>query len=221
MIGRGARRALHLARRLVVLEIGIWRSLALWTLRRVPGRTPGARTFTYAKEVTPVLLAFVFVSALELPVVHLLIPWETVRLALLVLGVWGLLWMAGYLAALRVHQHVLDDRGLRIRSGTRLDLPIAWEQVADVRVVRGRTPSDHTVVVEGTRADVPMLKQVRVAVRLTGPTPVALPAGEHVLEEVRFYADDPKALVAAAREHLGRQAEGVVGPEGWAPASRS
>ena len=54
-------------------ELGIWRSLAVWLLRlrRVPA---GATAFSYAGVVTPLFIVFIAVSAIELPVLHLLLP---------------------------------------------------------------------------------------------------------------------------------------------------
>ncbi len=46
------------------------------------------------------MAAFIFVSVLELVVVHLLLPWETVRLIADVLSIWGLVWMVGFLASM-------------------------------------------------------------------------------------------------------------------------
>ena len=99
MVVGALRRAFSLVRRFVILEIGIWRSLFLWVTRRVSGQGPAVEVFSYAKELAPLMGAFIFVSAIELPVVHVLLPWETVRLVLLVLSVWGLLWMIGFRAA--------------------------------------------------------------------------------------------------------------------------
>jgi hypothetical protein len=160
----------------VTLEIGIWRSLFFWVARRVPGHGPGAQSFAYAKQVTPLLVAFIVVSAVELPVVHLLLPWDTVRLIVLVLSVWGLLWMVGFLAGMKVFRHLLDDTGLRIRSGATVDIHIPWDAIKGVTSRRGGAPTGKSVDVE--RGD----------------------DGE--VTEVRFYADDARALVAAAQERL-------------------
>jgi hypothetical protein len=206
MIARAARRGLGLLRWLVRLEIGIWRSLFLWITRRIPGRGPGIQSFSYAKEESPLIGAFVFVSALELPVAHLLIPWEPVRLALLIVGVWGLLWMIGFLASVRVFRHLLDDSSLRVRRGTGLDVTLRWEDIATVRAARGRVPTNRLVHLDdgehGTIARVAVLKQTRVAVALRQPTAVALPDEPTVISEIHFYVDNPRALVAAASEHL-------------------
>jgi hypothetical protein len=126
------RRAYALMRWFVILEVGIWRSLFLWVTRRVAGRGPGVEAFSYAKDLAPLLGAFIFVSLIELPVVHVLLPWETVRLVAVVLGVWGLLWMVGFLASMKVFPRLLDDDGLRVRNGTSVDIRVPWDAVASV-----------------------------------------------------------------------------------------
>lgn len=206
--GDGARagRAFSLLRWLVTLEIGIWRSLFLWVTRRVPGQGPGVQAFPYARDVVPIMGAFIFVSLLELPVVHLLLPWDTVRLVALVLSVWGLLWMVGFLASMKVFPHLLDDDGLRVRHGTTVDVRIPWEAIASVTSRRGSVPARKTVSVErsddGIVLNVAVLKQTKVDVVLHQPTRVDLPDGTEEMTAVRFYVDNPRALVAAARERL-------------------
>ena len=116
-------RAFSGARWLVRLEIGIWRSLILWVTRRKPGQGPGVQAFPYSRDVAPIMGAFIFVY---------------------VLSVWGLLWMIGFLAGMRVFPHLLDDHGLRVRHGTTLDLRIPWEAVATVRARRGSVPTQRT-----------------------------------------------------------------------------
>jgi hypothetical protein len=188
---------------LVRLEIGIWRSLFLLVTRRVHGRGPGVQVFAYHRQIAPVIAAFIFVSMIELPVVHLLIPWETVRLMVLVLSVWGLLWMVGLLASVKVFPHLLDQRGLRIRYGTMADVAIPWEAVASINARRGRVDTQRRVHVEGPVLSVPVMKQTRVEVKLREPTAVRLPGGTEEVSELRFYADDPRGLVASARERAG------------------
>ncbi len=204
------RKAGSLARRFVVLEIGIWRSLALWATRRVSGRGPGVETFTYGRQVSPLITAFIFVSLVELPVVHLLLPWETVRLVADVLSVWGLLWMLGLRAGVHVFPHLMDGEGVRIRYGTSVDLRVPWEAVASVRGRRGSVATGKTVVVErdgdAVVVNVAVMKLTRVEIELHGPTAIALPGGvAEAVTHVRLYADDPAAFVACARAHLGER----------------
>ena len=200
------RRAFALVRWLVTLEIGIWRSLFLWVTRRVSGLRPGVQAFSYSKDIVPIMGAFIFVSLIELPVVHVLLPWDTVRLVVVVLSIWGLLWMIGLLASMKVFPHLLDDAGLRIRYGTSADVRVPWEAVASVTSRRHSAPTRQTVQVErgddGAVLSVAVLKQTKVDVVLHRPTAIALPGGAEEITEVRLYADDPRGFVAAARERL-------------------
>jgi hypothetical protein len=88
--------------------------------------------------------------------------------------------------------------------------------VASVAVRRRRLPTGKSVQVErtedGTAVAVNVLKRTRVDVVLRGPTTLLLPDGPQEVTEVRFDADDPAGIVAAARERLGDRS-----PEGAAP----
>jgi Bacterial PH domain len=196
----------RLLRWLVVTEIGVWRSLFLWVTRRVPGDGPGVERFSYARDVTPLIAAFIFVSLIELPVVHLLIPWDTARLALLIVSVWGVLWMVGYLAGVRVFPHLLDDQGIRIRYGTSADIRIPWEAVAGVSAQRRNLEHGRHVSVTGGVVSVAVTKMTKVDVALHGPTMLELPDGPEEVAEVRLYVDEPRSFVVSAnrRREAGR-----------------
>jgi hypothetical protein len=179
-----------LARRLLVAELGSWRSLLLWVSRRTAGvGTP----HPYAGALTMILLLFTAMAAIETVVLHVVLPWDAVRLVCDVVSIWGLLWMLGYFASVRVHPHLVTDDALRVRSGTSVDLVVPWSQVD--AVVKQRHPFDSSkrlLVADGVAA-VPVLKETNVVVRLTSPLTVR---GDDVTE-VRLFADDPAALVSA------------------------
>ncbi|MGW5667805.1 hypothetical protein [Micromonospora sp. NPDC003776] len=84
-------------------EIGMWRSLFRWLLRRPQTTEPGAEVFGYVGVVQPILIAFIVLSAVEIPIFDLILrhtlPWPSVRTVVLALGVWGLLWMIGLFAS--------------------------------------------------------------------------------------------------------------------------
>lgn len=198
--------ALSLARRAVAYELGMWRSLFRWILRRPLAPTPGAAVFGYAGVVTPIFGVFIGLSAIELPILHLILPWETVRLVADALGFYGLFWMIGLLASLRVHPHVVGDPGLRIRYGTTVDVTIPWEAIAEIRH-RYRSPQGRTIQREQTDSGlilhIAIAHQTSVDVVFRQPTMIPLPRGaSEPVTELRFYADDPGTLVARAREHL-------------------
>ena len=196
-----------LARRAVRFELGIWRSLCQWTTRR-PRVRPGAYGYGYSKAVEPVIWVFIVVSAIEIVVVHLLLPWPPVRAMLLILGVWGLSWMVGMLASVKVNVHELSRDGLRARYGSSIDAFVPWRAVASVRPHRQDLPSSRTVQLsagpDGTVLSIGVSSQTNVRVTLREPVVVTLPKGEQAIVELRCYADDAHAFVDGVRSLLGQ-----------------
>lgn len=188
----------------VAFEAGVWRSLWRWIARRPRSSDPGGVTFGYAAPVQPLIWVFIGVSAVEVPVVHFILPWHTVRVIALVVGIWGLIWMLGYLASLTVYPHVVSDIGLRVRNGVTVDILLDWYDVATIRVQSRNLPNSRTVQLEdtdaGTTLNVAVGGQTNVYVTLERPVTVPLPKGPATITTLRFHADDPKALVKLARE---------------------
>jgi Bacterial PH domain len=199
-------KALTLAQRAGAYESAMWRSLFRWVTRRPVAPGPNGQAFRYSGTMTPLLIVFIAVSAIELPILHLLLPWETVRLIVDIASVYGLLWMFGLLAIVRVYPHVATDDGLRVRSGFNVDFTIPWAAVASVRS-RNRPVEGKGVQIERTEtaviAQVGVMKQTAVDLVLREPTVVALPQADgEPVTEVRLYVDDPDALVRRAKRHL-------------------
>ena len=199
------RTVVSLARRAVVFEIALYRSLFRWVTRR-PYVPTGGVAFRYVGAVALLLWVFIGVSAVELFVVHVLLPWETVRLVADVVGIWGLIWMLGLAASYKVHPHVITESGLLIRQGHGVEITVPWEAVASVGMrERSRDTSKALQVDRSEQAvvlNVVMGSMTDVDVRLKRPLLVPVRGAEESVTEIRLYADDPRALVAAAREHL-------------------
>ena len=207
MTGTTAGRVWVVARKAAAYEWNIYRSLFRWVARRPAVSGPGARGFGYAALITPVLVAFVVVSAIELPILHLVLPWEGVRLLADIAGVWGLIWMLGLMASVRAYPHVVSDAGLRIRSGSTVTIDVPWDAVAAVRRRDRTLDTRGAVVVEETDAgrvvSVAVMKFTNIDVVLREPTVVAVPGrAAGPVAELRFSADDPGAVVAEAGRHL-------------------
>ena len=197
----------RLVRHAVVFEIRLYRSLFRWITRRphIPG--PDLEPFGYARDVTPVMWLWIFASAAEIPLVHVLIPWDTVRITLLVLGVWGVVWMVGMLASLRVYPHLLSESAIRVRYGASVDIPIPWEAIATIVPQRRDLPStvwtlQPREIENGTDLQVGVSGQVNVHAVLHEPMTVTTHKGDQVIAAISFRADDPRDLVARARQHL-------------------
>jgi hypothetical protein len=186
-------------------ELALWHSLYRWAARR-PVAAAGERPFGYSDAIKPILWAFIILSAIEIPVFHLLIPWPTVRFIGLLAGAYGLLWMIGLLASLRVYPHVVTHTGLRIRYATSVDISLPWTDIAELRT-RGRTlDSGATVQLddtgEGTTASIAISHRTNIELDLRRPLTVTLPKGEQVITQLRFFVDDQAGFVLAARESL-------------------
>jgi hypothetical protein len=188
-------------------ELRLWEALFRWAFRRPHRVEPGTVTFSYTGAAAMLFGVFIGLSALEIPILHLLLPWPTARAISLMVGAYGLFWMFGLLATLRTHPHLVRPSGLRIRNSTTVDVAVGWADVNAVRVRRRSLPpggqtqmdeaGDERVLSLGvgsqTSIDVLLSRPLTVAVKKTGGAPVT---------QIRFHADDPEGLVAAAQPHL-------------------
>lgn len=134
-------RAFGLVRHAIAFELSLYRSLFRWVARRQTHDPHGAEAFGYTKAVTPVMWLWIFASACEIPLFHVLVPWQTVQIIGLALGSWGLMWMVGLLASLHVHPHLVGDTALRVRNGAAVDITIAWDAIASIKYDRRDLPS--------------------------------------------------------------------------------
>ncbi|WP_328477038.1 hypothetical protein OHA21_23490 [Actinoplanes sp. NBC_00393] len=192
-----------LFRFVVVYELRLWAALFRWVLRRPIPVEPGTTRYEYVGAVKMILGVFIGVSALEIPILHLMIPWDGVRIALLAIGVYGLIWMFGLLATMRVYPHLVGPAGLRIRNSITLDLPLTWDEIASIEVRRRSMPPGGQTQVEDGVLSLGMASQTSIDVHLTAPrvVPVRKTGGEPV-RVIRFHADDPEGLVEAARARI-------------------
>ncbi|WP_433790405.1 PH domain-containing protein [Actinoplanes sp. CA-252034] len=196
-----------LARFVVVYELRLWAALFRWILRRPIPVEPGTRRFGYIGAVKMILIAFIVVSAIEIPILELMIPWEPVANVLLFAGVYGLIWMIGLYATIVVHPHLVGESGLRIRNSLTLDVGIAWDRIAAIDVRRRSMPPGGQTQLEDGVLSLGMAGQTSIDVRLTEPLVLAVrKAKGQPASTVRFHADDPEALVEAAREFLAQAA---------------
>ena len=196
-------RILRVLRHAVVYEVKLYRALLRWVTRR-PDVPVGATAFTYVKAVAVLLWAFVIVSAIEVVALELILPWETVRLIALVLGLWGLVWMLGLTASYHVYPHLVDAEGIRVRDGVARDIRIPWDAVGSLRSrERSRESSKAVQLDEAEGASVlHLVTSSRTNVDVVLSRPLAVPVKGRTVEvvEIRFFADEPRALVTHVRE---------------------
>lgn len=145
------------------------------------------------------MYGLLFVSVVETVMLALLVPWPVVHGVLLVLDVYGVVFVLGTQAACVTRPHVVDaDGALRVRYGGLFDLRIPAGAVVGARVER-RFPEGGTVRLgEDGVLDVAVGGQTTVTVELAAPVEFVRPLGKRGrARAVRFHADDPGAAVAA------------------------
>src|SRR5262245_46385387 len=141
------RRAGSFLQRALRVELSIYANIGRLVARR-PAIPRGAAGFGYHKPVLTVLIIFIVLSAVEIPIVDLIVHrWPAVRIGFLVLGIWGVTWMFGLLAAYLMRPHTVGPDGIRVRQGLEVDLPLSWDDIASVaRVKRVDEPKSPRIV---------------------------------------------------------------------------
>lgn len=206
---RGAR-IRGLLSRALTMERLMYASIGRAIMRR-PAVPQGGRGFAYHRRTVALIVVFLVVSTIEVIAIDLLVHrWAWVRWPLLVLGIWGLVWMLGLLCAHLWRPHTVGPAGVRIRDGMDLDVELSWNDVHAV-ALRRRTfePKTPRVFADGDERvlAVTVQDEANVRILLEGPTPVRLPGigpkgGEHRVTTVWLWTDEPTDYLAAVADHL-------------------
>ncbi len=203
------RRLLALAWLGLRLELALYRSLARWVARR-PDVPSGAVPIGYARLVGPMLWLWIFGSAVEVVVVEVVLrhvdqPWAAaLRLPLLVLGVWGVLWMLGMLASYRVRPHVLTDAELLIRSGALTWVVVPMSAVETTRAVEHELPGViRSLHIEGPLVLVGVSSRTNLELVLSGPTMLSSSRGPVSADRVGLWVDEPREVAVQLRSRAG------------------
>lgn len=196
-------------RHFVVMELRLYRALYLAVRRRRHGVRPGTETVGYARMVTPVMGLWIFASALEIPLVHVLTPWHSVRLALVAVGIWGLAWMIGMLVSLRVHPHLLDEEGITVRYGPMVAVPVRWDDLERVEARERDWPSSVRTVQwseDGDELAVAVSSRTNLVLHLRAPVPVRPTHQTRAVRVVHLWVDEPRDVARDLRARLEARA---------------
>lgn len=197
-------------RRAMSLEKHLYASIGRAIMRR-PAVPSGAKGFRYDSPTLLILVVFIFVSTIEVFAIDLIVHrWQPVRVAFLVLGVWGVIWMVGLLCAHIMRPHTVGPSGLRIRDGLDLDVEIRWDDIHAVAIRKHAYESKPPRLMggEGSRTlVVAVSNESNLEITLDKATMVRLPGGppnggEQHVTAVQLWADDPRAYLAEVKKHL-------------------
>ena len=199
-------RILNFLHRAWIAELRVYSSIARAIARR-PAVPKGGTGIGYHRPVLTVLFIFIGLSAVEIPILDLIVhQWPAVRITLLVLGIWGVTWMVGLLCAMLMRPHAVLPDGVRVRSGLELDVPIGWDDIASVAISR-RVDEPKQPRIVGSEYAERMQDGTNVEIELERPVAIRLPGlapkgGVHHVDRIRLWADDPRAFLDAARPFL-------------------
>jgi len=193
------------------MEVKLYAAFLRWCLRRkdVPAT---AEPWGYAGLVAPVMWLWIFGSATEVVVFHLIIPWETLRLVVDIISIWGLLWMVGTLAAYRIRPHLLLRDELRIRNSVYHDIAVPTSAIVSSAVRELDLPSAmfalHLATDDnGTHVSVGVSGRTNVVVALRPATPIHTVKGVSRTDTVRLWVDEPRQFVAGLNRHLAQDGD--------------
>ena len=197
-------RVRRLAKLAIRAEIGVWQSLYRWIFRR-PRVPAGASGFAYHSPVFTILMIFIVLSAVEIPIIDLIVhPWPWIRIPLLALGIWGLTWMIGLAAGFLTRPHAVGPAGIRARQGADIDVDLPWEAVASVersRDVAEKAPKlrDES---HGRTLSLRMANETNILIVLERPLTTRLSGREVSFDAVRLWVDDVDGFLDAVRTHI-------------------
>jgi hypothetical protein len=185
-------------------ELGVWQGLYRFLFRR-PRVPAGATAFAYHAPVRMVLIVFIVVSAIEIPIVDLIVhDWTWIRIPLLIGGIWGVTWMLGLLLGFITRPHAVGPAGIIARMGSEVVADLPWEAVLSVERTHERTEKAPPVSdeVHGRTLGLRMQDESNVLVVLERPV-IARRHGLPVeIDAVRLWADDATGFLAAVRTHM-------------------
>jgi hypothetical protein len=122
----------YIDRRALLMELRGYQGIYLFAFRR-PKVPAGAVGFSYYQPVLAILIVFAALSAVEIVVLDLIVPpWAHIRIPLLILSVWGLIYMLGFLFGMLTRPHAIGPSGIRARYGTEIDVPLPWDDIDSV-----------------------------------------------------------------------------------------
>jgi hypothetical protein len=192
------------------MEWMIYTSVARAIARR-PAVPAGGSGFGYNKPVLTILIVFIVLSAIEIPIIDLIVhKWVPVRIFFLIVGIWGLTWMIGLLCAFFMRPHTVGPDGIQVREGLEIDVALSWDDIESVsrRRVLDEPKTPRVVEIDGVTAlAVRMQNETNVTIALERPTAIALPGnspkgGTHHVSTVRIWVDDVDGFMAAVRRHI-------------------
>lgn len=185
----------------ITAELGLLTSIVRLVTRR-PKVPEGTETFTYHQQASPMMWLMAGLILVEVIVLHFVIPWETVRLIVLVLSVYSLIWVIGLIAGFIVHPHLMYEDALVVRHGHKVSLLVPIVSIERIEISRHGVSGTRSI-----RYDIPQAEgpagtlhlsqggQTNVELFLTRPIDGGASTRGNPVENIRLWIDDPRRLI--------------------------
>jgi hypothetical protein len=183
--------------RLLRTQAGSARAL-WWAARRRNAVEPGDAVIPYTDRIGVLLWTTAALGVVEIGVVDLLIPWTTVRWALLALGIYGELWVVALAFSIRQHPHVLRNEHLLLRFAHFRTTRVPLHGLVGVRH-DVRNGHKHNVEVTGDTLSLSVAGETALELTFDPAVDVEAQGRTQQVTRIRLFADDPRAAVRVLR----------------------
>lgn len=181
--------------------------LPTYLFQRLTGRTKlreGEFSYHRGSLMGPLFVVVLFTAPVEILLFELLVPWAWLRWLLLILGVYGVVWMGGLYASLRALPHRLEPDALRLNHGILASARVPYGAIAEAEPDQSKSESEGLrVSPDGAVAYLAVGGKTQVTVKLT--TPVSLQGfvkPTPPVDCIRFAVDEPDALIESLRSRI-------------------
>ena len=195
--------------KVMVLEPRLWVCLLRWASRRA---RPGDDDFSYHKRslAGALLIVVVLTTPVELLIWEILVPWAWLRIALLVLGIYALIWVFGFYASLAVLPHRLEEDGLRLHYGAFAQGFIPYSEIEKIERKTRKAPKpgdglqthpEESALYLATGGKTDLTLRLRTPQAIDGLFRTSEPA-----TVLHLCADQPEKMTSKLRRRLGEPA---------------
>lgn len=161
-----------------------------------------ARAFSYHRHLTPMCVALLILSAIEIMVYHLLVGhWSrTAAIVMFVLSDVGFVYLVGLIKSFRFRPVLLTPEGVRVRAGFLIDQLVPFDAIVAVDVsFTGEEVRDAATL------NASLLAWPNVMLRLDRPLPRRTWLRRGSFARIAFRLDDPAPFVRLLAWRVGQR----------------
>lgn len=180
-------------------EVRAFATLIAWAVAKARRMAPNGYSYVRHQMLIGWVMLFALSAPAEMSLLHILIPWEPVRWVVLVVEVYGLVWIAAIGISFGSLRHTVSPTQIRLRQGLLADVRVRRDTVRDLRREHTRTVDGRTsIAIDGGMGTISMEGRTDLILELFEPVRIRRLFGfSPPVDTIRFAVDDPDAFLAA------------------------